>query len=220
MKKKLSVILILVALMLVTSTVVLAGKPIKTDAYGNETAWEASSAACTTIQSGLLVDKLGNPITIGFDQYGYNYQGHLFNGDYCNYDRDGSDCSVNFDSLMMKWNDAWLANTSCDGDFELDRHYGFDTYRGSGAWLTNHISGEYVDAETGETCKWNYFVKIVAAPADAEAVDGVWYTVGGTEIGPVIWGAFAIIQQVENDPCAGLHGLQYISPLNAGLGGW
>ena len=28
----------------------------------------------------------------------------------------------------------------------------------------------------------------------------------------------AIIQQVENDPCAGLHGASYISPVGPGLG--
>ncbi len=35
-----------------------------------------------------------------------------------------------------------------------------------------------------------------------------------------IWGAFAIIQEVENDPCAGVHGLQYNSPDHSGFGGW
>ena len=48
----------------------------------------------------------------------------------------------------------------------------------------------------------------------------IWYAFDGTEIGPVIWGAFAIIQEVENDPCAGIHGIQYVSPDHAGLGGW
>jgi hypothetical protein len=52
------------------------------------------------------------------------------------------------------------------------------------------------------------------------AVKDTWYAADGTEIGPVIWGAFAIIQQVENDPCAGIHGLQYASPDHPGLGGW
>ena len=120
------------------------------------------------------------------------------------------------DQLAMKWNDAWLSNKDCDGDGLLDRYYGFDSYIGSGAWLTNHQSGSY-ELE-GETIKWNYFVKIVAAPADAVLDGGVWYTADGTEIGPVIWGAFAIIQQVENDPGAGLHGLQYLSDASAGFG--
>ncbi len=117
---------------------------------------------------------------------------------------------------MMKWNDAWMSNKDCDGDGKLDRHYGFDSYIGSGAWLTNHQSGE--DTRDGEVCKWNYFVKIVAAPADAYGYEGNWYTADGVEIGPVIWGSFAIIQEVENDSCAGLHGLQYKSPASPGFG--
>jgi len=119
----------------------------------------------------------------------------------------------------MKWNDAWMSNVSADGDESLDRHYGFDSYIGSGAWLTNHQSGE-CEGDDGETCKWNYFVKIVAAPADADLIAGVWYTAGGVEIGAEIWGEFAIIQEVENDPCAGFHGLQYLSLSNAGLGSY
>ena len=69
----------------------------------------------------------------------------------------------------MKWNDAWLSNQDCDADGLLDRHNGFASYIGSGAWLTNHQSGEY--EEDGTVCKWNYFTKIVAAPANA-VLDG------------------------------------------------
>ena len=69
-------------------------------------------------------------------------------------------------------------------------------------------------------CHWSYFVKIVAAPSDAFVEGGVWYEADGTEIGPVIWGSFAIIQEVESDPCAGIHGAQYISPAGPGLGKW
>ena len=100
-------------------------------------------------------------------------------------------------------------------------------FSGSGAWLTNHQSGEYV-TEEGETCKWNYFVKIVAAPADAYTVfvdyddEGEdildWYDVDGNKIGEAIWGEFAIVQVVENDACAGLHGQQYLSPVGPGFG--
>jgi len=38
-------------------------------------------------------------------------------------------------------------------------------------------------------------VKIVAAPADATLVGGLWYAADGTEIGPAIWGEFATIQE-------------------------
>ena len=66
--------------------------------------------------------------------------------------------------------------------------------------------------------KWNYFVKIVAVPEDAVKTGGVWYTADGTEIGPDIWGAFAIIQQVSNDPAYDEHGLLYKSPASPGFG--
>lgn len=175
---------------------------------------------CTIIQSGELYSSTGEVLTTGYDEYGYNYQAHLFNGRYCDYDRvtGGNYCDVN---LMMKWNDAWLSNKDCDGDGLLDRHYGHDSYIGSGAWITNHQSGVY--EYDGKTCRWNYFVKIVAVPEGAylNAEEGIWYTAegdDGEEIGPEIWRQFAIVQQVENDPCAEIHGLQYASPISAGLG--
>ena len=174
---------------------------------------------CTTIQDGTLVTSDGALITVGFDEWGYNYQGRLFNGMYCDAYRDAAWCQPYKDvKLAMKWNDAWLSNKDCDGDGLLDRYYGFDSYIGSGAWLTNHQSGSY-ELE-GETIKWNYFVKIVAAPADAYAEGGVWYTADGVEIGPSIWGAFAIIQQVSNDPAYDEHGLLYRSPAGPGFGKW
>lgn len=111
--------------------------------------------------------------------------------------------------LQMKWNDAWLSNTDCDGDGKLDRHYGFDSYIGSGAWLTNHQKGEDEDG------KWAWFVKIVAGPGDAYLDGGIWYTADDTEIGPVIWGQFAIIQEVLSG-----EGVVYLSPAGPGLGKW
>jgi hypothetical protein len=175
---------------------------------------------CTTIQSGLLVNSAGNVIETGYDDWGYNYQAHMFNGLYCDSYRDAAWCQPYADvELMMKWNDAWLSNKDCDGDGLLDRHYGFDSYIGSGAWITNHQRGSYIDDE-GNNCNWTYFVKIVAAPEDATIVEGNWVNADGTVIGPVIWGAFAIIQEVENDPCAGINGLQFNSPDHSGLGNW
>jgi hypothetical protein len=141
----------------------------------------------------------------------------MFNGRYCDYDRvlGGTDCDV---QLEMKWNDPWLSNVSCDGDVLLDRRYGFPAYKGSGAWETNHMSGSY--ESNGQTCNWTYFVKIIAIPLDATATGGVWYAADGTEIGPAIWGDFAVIQEVSNDPCSGFSGLLYLSPDHAGFGGW
>ena len=176
---------------------------------------------CATIQSGELLASDGSVIETGFDQWGYNYQAHMFNVKYCDAYRDAAWCQPYKDTdLMMKWNDAWLSNKDCDTDGTLDRHYGHASYIGSGAWLTNHMKGSYPHPETGKTCKWVYFVKIVAAPTDAYKSDNVWYTADGTEMGPAIWGSFAIIEQVENDPCAGIHGIQYQSPDHAGFGGW
>ena len=142
----------------------------------------------------------------------------MFNGRYCDYDRviDGDYCDVD---LIMKWNEAWLSNKDCDGDGLLDRYYGYSSYIGSGAWLTNHQSETYID-NGGKKCRWTYFVKIVAVPEDAELVDDIWYTSDGTEIGPVIWGAFAVIQRVYNDPCGGFHGIEYLSPAGPGFGKW
>lgn len=215
MKKKMLVLLIVLSALLLTTSVALADKPVQFDSQGNEIGWKESG--CTKIQDGTLLTSDGNVITTGFDQWGYNYQGHIFNGGYCDAYRDAAWCQPYKDvDLIMKWNDAWLSNVDCDSDGLLDRHNGFDSYIGSGAWTTNHQSGSYeVD---GQTCNWNYFVKIVAAPADAVSVDGIWYAADGTEIGPVIWGAFAIIQEVSNDPCTGDHGLAYQSDSPTGFG--
>lgn len=204
--KRLLFLLVIIALLVVPSAVMAQGR-----GRGNQN--------CTTIQDGTLLTSTGDVITTGYDEWGYNYQAHMFNGMYCDSYRDAAWCQPYADvRLMMAWNDAWLSNMDCDGDGLLDRYYGYSSYRGSGAWLTNHQSGSYeVD---GRTCNWNYFVKIVAAPLDATLSGGIWYNAAGTEIGPAIWGSFAIIQEVSNDPCAGVHGLQYLSPDHAGFGGW
>lgn len=115
--------------------------------------------------------------------------------------------------VNMKWNDAWLSNKDCDGDGKLDRHYGYTNYIGSGAWLTNHMWGINEDGT-----HWEYFTKIVAVPEDAELENGIWYTADGTEIGPVIWGSFATIQEVSNDPSLDEHGILYLNPAPTGFG--
>ena len=174
-------------------------------------------AECTTIQDGTLLTTDGRVITTGYDEWGYNYEAHMFNGGYCDAYRNAEWCQPYVDTdLIMKWNDAWLSNKDCDGDGLLDRYYGYDSYIGSGAWLTNHQSGKV--EVNGKLRKWTYFCKIVAAPSDATAVDGYWYTVDGIEIGSVIWGAFAIVLQVSNDPSNGEHGILYKSPAGPGFG--
>ncbi|MEJ5363529.1 MAG: hypothetical protein WHS86_00375 [Desulfosoma sp.] len=177
----------------------------------------AQAQKCTTIQDGTLYADDGSLVTVGFDDWGYNYQAHMFNGTYCDAYFDASWCQPYKDiELIMKWNDAWLSNKDCDGDGLLDRHYGYDSYKGSGAWLTNHQSG-WVDVN-GKLRKWTYFVKIVAVPSDAVLENGTWLSADGTEIGRQIWGDFAIIQEVYNDPAQGAHGLLYKSPVGPGLG--
>lgn len=204
-----------------------------------------SAAQCTTLKDGVIYYSdthflKGQLIKPGFDEYGYNYQAHLFNGYYCNAYLGGADFPpyegdeaaylaanptvISFwawqykDNVAMKWNDAWLANGDCDNDGILDRHYGYPSYIGSGAWETNHQSGSY--AVDNKTYHWTYFVKIIAVPADAVKEAGVWYTMAGKEIGPEIWGEFAITEEIYNDSGAGLHGIQYKSPARAGLGNW
>lgn len=173
---------------------------------------------CTTIQNGTLQTSDGNLILPGFDMWGYNYQARMFNGFYCDSYRDAEWCQPYKDvQLSMKWNEAWLSNQDCDNNGLLDRHYGYANYKGSGAWLTNHQSGIYEDND-GEGCFWNYFTKIVAAPLDAQRDGGVWYTPSGKEIGDVIWGEFAVIQEIYNDSCGGEHGVQYLSPNGPGFG--
>ncbi len=218
MKKRFSIFVLSLFVVLIGTSPAMADKPISYDANGVENGW--NSSACTTIQSGSLKNSAGETLTTGFDKWGYNYQAHMFNGLYCDSYRNASWCQPYADvELIMKWNDAWLANVDCDSNGLLDRHNGFSSYIGSGAWETNHQKGTYLDSN-GQTCHWEYFVKIIAAPADAEIVNGVWYTAGGIEIGPVIWGEFATIQSVYNDPCAEATGKEYLSPDHAGFGGW
>jgi hypothetical protein len=178
----------------------------------------AYAQVCQSIQSGLLQNSAGETLETGFDDWGYNYQALIFNGKYCDAYRDAPWCQPYAeDDLIMKWNEAWLSNADCDGNGLLDRHYGFASYIGSGAWLTNHQKGTYVDSK-GKKQRWEYFSKIVAAPADAIVSGGIVYAADGSEIGPVIWGEFAVIQEIYNDTGTGDHGVFYLSPYSAGFG--
>jgi len=137
----------------------------------------AKKDSCTSIKDGVLTySDSDDLIPLGFDVWGYNYQSHLFKGGYCDAYHDAEWCQEWRDTeLMMKWNDAWLSNKDCDGDGLLDRHFGYDSYVGSGAWLTNHMwepDGSY------------YFVKIVAKPFQ------------GYECEQEIWGSFCVMQEV------------------------
>lgn len=196
---------------------------------------------CPRITDGVLTYPpgyylAGTPFSPGYDMFGYNYQAHIFNGYYVNVylNRDGyppfaGDAGAYLAAnpgasgewywpyhniqLVMKWNDAWISNQDCDDDGVLDRHYGFPTYVGSGAWETTHMHGTF------DGCEFDSMTKIIAVPADATLVGDLWYAAGGAEIGYNIWGGneFAMIQDISNDAC---YGERYVSPVRAGLGGW
>ncbi|HHT9138987.1 MAG TPA: hypothetical protein ACFYEK_17305 [Candidatus Wunengus sp. YC60] len=320
--KKLFFLVAIATVFALTTTPALAAKPTK----------------CATIQGGTLTDIKGNPISVGYDQWGYNYQAHMFNGLYDNFSRPAEPVTKGTLNLIMKWNDAWLSNQSCDGDSKLDRP---NPVKGSGAWLTNHITGTYASetkynwnvsgiwnfdvvstkypgtyaktmtitqdangnitgtganvpagytwsvagnltgsnvtfaltygapmsgyvanfvgtiapdgtmngtwsdvmygdsgpwsssngntTQTFEMCSVSDFVKMVAVPADAyhdasistPYGEGMWYeSLGGREIGPAIWGDFAVIQEVSSDPCNEFNAMNYRSQIRSGLGNW
>ena len=157
---------------------------------------------------------------MGFDEWGYNYPANMFNGYYWNNQRPDPAWTKDTISdapsetwLIMKWSDEWMT-TKCGPDLVTGKlvQRGCDkdcVCTGSsgvpGAWETNHQWGSY--EQNGETCNWNYFVKIVHPGEDAYKEDGMWYTVDGEAIGTVIWTAYAKILQISNDPCAEEHGV-------------
>lgn len=171
-----------------------------------------SQSQCAKIKDGTIVDIAGNPVTLGYDKFGYNYQAHMFNGLYENYSRPDPPVTESDTNLIMKWSDDWLSNTDCNGDGKLDRGGpgGGGISRG---WLTNHMEGDYI-GDDGESHHWTYFVKIVwVGPAPADVPDP-W-------AGKRIWGQYAVIEEVTDDPYAGLHGVdrtRLVTP--AGFGFW
>lgn len=179
-----------------------------------------------TLRDGVLEDEWGNPLVLGFDDYGYNYQAHMFNGWYWNNGRPEVpftdeqsliDAGKSTTWLMMKWSDAWLSNVDRNSDTKLDRGNDepYTSSAATGAWLTNHQWGVNDDGT-----HWYYFVKIVYPGDDAvhNATDDTWYTAEGVEIGPAIWGAYARILQISNDPALDEHGVLNNWPAPTGFG--
>jgi hypothetical protein len=124
--------------------------------------------------------------------------------------------------LNMKWSDTWISNKDCNSDGKLDRGYSCDPEDADnsacpGAWLTNHQQGTCVLPD-GKENTWTYYVKIITPSEDAVSTAGVWHTADGAEIGPAIWGSFAVIQRVSNDACWDEHGLYDKSPAGPGFG--
>jgi len=203
MKNTTKVLLVAVCFILTATTLVSAAKPT----YNN-------------IQSGLITDPKGNIITVGSDKWGYNYQAQMFNGYRNNWYRPTIPVTSG-DWIIVNWNSAYLNNIDRDLNGKLDQHYGFSTYKGSGAWITFHEFRSYLTAEGG-TAYYDYFVKLVAVPADATVHSGYWYNANGIVIGldasPSGYVYFAYIQEVYNDPYAEITGIFYNEPLPNGLG--
>jgi hypothetical protein len=208
-------------------------------------------AQCVTLKSGSLVYQpgrylAGQPLKLGVDDYGYNYQAHSFNGSFFNSYANGANFPpYNGDDaaylaadplaalywawpyrsvdLAMKWNDAWLSNRDCNFDGKLDRPDDFGgTYIGSGAWLTNHESWTVTIGGTDRNA--NDFLKVVARPTGSYIADPMSYFgeqtvyVNGKVLGDQIWGDFAVVQYNLNDPSTGDHGPMLKSQISAGLG--
>lgn len=195
----------------------------------------------TWIQDGTLTYSAGHylegtPLVVSYDDFGYNYQAHMFDGYYCNayLGRDGFPPYEGDDEaylaenpeaeshwtwpwrdtiVMMQWNDAWLSNKDMDEDGSLDRYYGYPSYDGSGAWLTNHMYGTNEDGT-----KWTSFIKIItpSTAAGDYKFEEMWYHADGSEIGPVIWGAFAIIQDFETNAAGFVWYYKSTSPVGFG----
>lgn len=179
------------------------------------TAFSAGTALgqCAKIKDGTLHDSVGNPLTLGYDKYGYNYQAHMFNGLYDNFLRPPVPATSGAVNLIMKWSDDWLSNQDCFlSDGKLDR--GGDGSGISKGWLTNHMEGD-CELPNGDSIHATYFVKIIwvgPAPADPDP----W-------AGKRIWGQYAVIEEVGEDPsggtCLGQRGLNRNTLVNpAGLG--
>lgn len=187
MKKKLFTLFV-VLMILAFSTTLAQAQP------------NSGKTACTAIKDGTLTDSAGNPLVLGYDQFGYNYQAHMFNGTYDSSDRTldgtywGSTGDYVDDTLIMKWSDDWLSNKDCNGNGKLDR----GTSGISLGWLTNHNEGDYdSDGNGTQDAHYTYFAKIV------------WVGPGGS-----LWGQYDIIQELYNDP-AGKYHAKYGAP---GLG--
>lgn len=167
----------------------------------------SAQVTCSKIKDGSILDSAGARINLGYDQFGYNYQARMFNGTYDSSDRSldglyfGGAGDYADDSLIMKWSDEWLSNLDCNSDNSLDR--GLDAKSGlasgfSKGWLTNQVEGDYLDAD-GDSHHYTYFAKIVyvgPAPVGADP----WAS-------RRIWGVYATIEEVYNDPFGGYHGV-------------
>lgn len=72
-------------------------------------------------------------------------------------------------TLSIRWNDAYRSHTDCDGDGWFDRHWGYPTYQGSGAWYMNWVDGYYA------YLLWDTYSKVESVPSNAVLVNGLWF---------------------------------------------
>ena len=85
-------------------------------------------------------------------------------------------------------------------------------------WLRTTQSGTCVD-ETGGLQTWTMSDTIILVPDHAVLMDDyVWYDADNTEIGPLIWGRYALLESVETGHCAdNMEPLRYVpDPDNPG----
>jgi hypothetical protein len=160
-----------------------------------------SAQQCYKIKDGNITNSAGNPLVLGFDQFGYNYQARMFNGTYDSVDRvlDGKYWGATGDyvddNLIMKWSDDWLSNMDCNLDGKLDRGGSTGISKG---WETNQVEGDYIGSDN-DSHHYTYFAKIVwVGPVPA-----------GTDpwAATRLWNEYAIIEEVYNDPFGGFHGV-------------
>jgi hypothetical protein len=130
--------------------------------------------------------------------------------------------TIDFDAVYTSANEALGTLMHVTGTIQPDGTV-------SGTWNDNYLGGyrEGTWSSTGmtvkETCYWNDFVKIIAVPTGAVlGLDGNWYTPENVLIGPSIWGSFAIIQEVSENPCGetSLGLMNFKSDVRSGLGNW
>jgi len=125
--------------------------------------------ACRKIGDGGIYTRtvppggFGDEIIMGFDAFGYNYQAHKFQGFAENASRNIPTALEGKVYLKMKWNETYVSNKDCDGDHHLDLHYGYDSYYGTDAWLTNSYKWSYI-GDDGEVHWVRWLLKATAKP--------------------------------------------------------
>lgn len=113
MKTRKMIILILVLMLLGATTVPALAAPPPPDKFG-----------CTKIQDGTLLYSAGHnlggqPLTLGYDAWGYNYQAHMFNGSYANAYLGGMVFQLTPGMTLLIWRRILLRNPTGHGRIEM-----------------------------------------------------------------------------------------------------